>query len=166
MVEELLHCFCCFGCNSLFAIGCVKGCSKHVSSAVTVAKYCNLTPCRFQPFSKHPSFRDCNHVSAQSSPNSCLHPLTLVQVQRCCKADSLVFFWGGEGGGVFNVQNSTPKAPINTRKCSQKSFFLSCFPLICQQPYQKRHLFTPTHTGGAEPRTWFKINSHQSQSMV
>ena len=35
MVEELLHYFCCFECNSLFAIGCVKGCPKYVSSVVT-----------------------------------------------------------------------------------------------------------------------------------
>ena len=54
MVEELLHYFCCFECNSLFAIGCVKGCSKHVSSVVAAARYCSLTPCRFHPFSKHP----------------------------------------------------------------------------------------------------------------
>ena len=54
MVEELLHYFCCFECNSLFAIGCVKGCSKHVSSVVAAAKYCSPTPCRFHPFSKHP----------------------------------------------------------------------------------------------------------------
>ena len=39
MVEELLHYFCCFECNSLFAIGCVKGCAKHVSSVVGAAKY-------------------------------------------------------------------------------------------------------------------------------
>ena len=52
MVEELLHYLCCFECNSLFAIGCVKGCSKHVSSVVAEAKYCSLTPCRFHPFSK------------------------------------------------------------------------------------------------------------------
>ena len=59
MVEELLHFFCCFECNSLFAIGCVKGCSKHVSSVVAATKYCNLTPCRigFHPFSKHPNDR-------------------------------------------------------------------------------------------------------------
>ena len=37
----------------VFAIGCVKGCSKHVSSAVAAARYCNLTPCRFHPFPKH-----------------------------------------------------------------------------------------------------------------
>ena len=55
MVEELLHYFCCFECNSLSAIGCVKGCSKHVSSVVAAAKYCSLTPCRFHPFSKHPN---------------------------------------------------------------------------------------------------------------
>ena len=54
MVEELLHYFCCFECNRLFAIRCVKGCSKHVSSVVAAARYCNLTPCRFHPFSKHP----------------------------------------------------------------------------------------------------------------
>ena len=53
MVEELLLCFCCFERNSLFGIGCVKGCSKHVSSVVAVARYCKLTPCRFHPFSKH-----------------------------------------------------------------------------------------------------------------
>ena len=53
MVEELLHYFCCFECNGSSAIGCVKGCSKHVSSVVTAAKYCSLTPCRFHPFSKH-----------------------------------------------------------------------------------------------------------------
>ena len=39
----------------MFAIGCVKGCSKDVSSVVAPAKYCSLTPCRFHPFSKHPS---------------------------------------------------------------------------------------------------------------
>ena len=60
MVEELLHSFCCFECNSLSAIGCVTGCSKHVSSVVAAAKYWNLTPCRFHPlpispFSKHPN---------------------------------------------------------------------------------------------------------------
>ena len=55
MAEELLHCLCCFECNSLFAIGCVKGCSKHVSSVVAAARHCNLTPCRFHPFSKHPN---------------------------------------------------------------------------------------------------------------
>ena len=60
MVEELLHSFCCSECNRLFAIGCVKGCSKHVSSVVAAAKYCNLTPCRFHPFSKHPSCRQIN----------------------------------------------------------------------------------------------------------
>ena len=54
MVEELLHYFCCFECNHLFAIGCVKGSSKHVLSVVAAAKYCNLIPCRFHPFSKHP----------------------------------------------------------------------------------------------------------------
>ena len=43
MVEELLHSFCCFECKSLFAIGCVKGCSKHVSSEVGAARYCSLT---------------------------------------------------------------------------------------------------------------------------
>ena len=37
------------------SLGCVKGCSKHVSSVVAAAKYCSLTPCRFHPFSKHPS---------------------------------------------------------------------------------------------------------------
>ena len=43
--------------NSLpSVIGCVKGCSKHVSSVVAAAKYCSLTPCRFHPFSKHPSY--------------------------------------------------------------------------------------------------------------
>ena len=51
MVEELLHSFCCFERNSLFATGCVKGCSKHVSSGVAAEKYCSLTPCRFQLFS-------------------------------------------------------------------------------------------------------------------
>ena len=55
MVEELLHPFCCFECNSFFTIGCVKGCSKHVSSVVAAAKYCSLTPSRFHPFSKHPT---------------------------------------------------------------------------------------------------------------
>ena len=54
MVEELLHYFCCFECNGLFAKGSVKGCSKHVSSVVAAAKYCSLTPCQFQPFSKRP----------------------------------------------------------------------------------------------------------------
>ena len=33
----------------------MKGCSKHVSSVVAAARYCNLTPCRFHPFSKHPT---------------------------------------------------------------------------------------------------------------
>ena len=55
MVEELLHYFCCFECNSLSSLGCVKGCSKHVSSVVAAAKYCSVTPCRFHPFSKHPN---------------------------------------------------------------------------------------------------------------
>ena len=54
MAEELLHYFCCFERNSLFAVGCVKGCSKHVSSVVAAARYCSLTPCPFHPFSKHP----------------------------------------------------------------------------------------------------------------
>ena len=48
--------FCCFECKSLFAIGRVKGCSKHASNVAVAAKYCNLTPCRFHPFSKHPTF--------------------------------------------------------------------------------------------------------------
>ena len=50
MVKELLHSFkfCCFECNRLFAIFCMKGCSKHVLSVVAAAKYCNLTPCRFR----------------------------------------------------------------------------------------------------------------------
>ena len=39
----------------MFAIGGVKRCSKHVSSVVAAAKYCSLTPCRFHPFSKHPT---------------------------------------------------------------------------------------------------------------
>ena len=55
MADELLHYFCCFERNSLFAIDCVKGCYEHLSSAVAAAKYCNLTPCRFHPFSKHPT---------------------------------------------------------------------------------------------------------------
>ena len=38
-----------FCCSSLFALGCVKGCPKHVSSAVAAAKYCSLASCRFHP---------------------------------------------------------------------------------------------------------------------
>ena len=33
----------------------MKGCSQHVSSVVAAAKHCSLTPCRFHPFSKHPT---------------------------------------------------------------------------------------------------------------
>ena len=66
MVEELLHYFCCFECNSLFAIGCVKGCSKHVSSVVGAARYCSLTPCRFHPLLQTPDRRQ-KHVFPQSA---------------------------------------------------------------------------------------------------
>ena len=41
IVKELLHSLCCFECNSLFAIGCVRECSKHFSSVVAAAKYCS-----------------------------------------------------------------------------------------------------------------------------
>ena len=49
MVEELLHYFCCFECNSLFAIGCVKGCSKHVRvwsprPSIAVSPLADFTP--------------------------------------------------------------------------------------------------------------------------
>ena len=54
VVEQLLYYFCCFECNSSFAIVRVKGGSKHVSSVSCHNKYCNRTPCRFHPFSKHP----------------------------------------------------------------------------------------------------------------
>ena len=54
MVEDLLHYFCCFECESLFEMGCVKGCSKHVWSVVAAAKHCSLAPCQDHPFSKHP----------------------------------------------------------------------------------------------------------------
>ena len=50
-----LHSFCCFECNRLFAIARVKGRSKHVSSVACHGKYCSRTPCRFHPFSKHPT---------------------------------------------------------------------------------------------------------------
>ena len=54
MVKEPLRSLCCFKCNRLFAKGCLKGCSKHVPSVVATALFCNLTPSRFHPFSKHP----------------------------------------------------------------------------------------------------------------
>ena len=84
MVEELLHSFCCFECNSLFAIGCVKGCSKHVSSAVAAARYCSLTPCRFHPFSKHPT------DALSSTRNELLHEL--LQRQRAIAVSPLADF--------------------------------------------------------------------------
>ena len=55
MVEKLLHSLCCFECNSSFTIVRVKGSSKHVSSVGCRGKYCDRTPCRFHPFSKHPN---------------------------------------------------------------------------------------------------------------
>ena len=101
--------FCCFECNSLFAIGCAKGCSKHVSSVVAAARYCcycSLTPCRFHPFSKHPTYRipveplkiirktffpACNLGRRQNTPENATHPKTRVtgrsrnlRFRACC----------------------------------------------------------------------------------
>ena len=57
MVEELLRTISAVSSAIVWSsLGCVKGCSKHVSSVVAAAKYCSVTPCRFHPFSKHPKF--------------------------------------------------------------------------------------------------------------
>ena len=79
MVEELLHSFCCFECNRLFAIGCVKGCVEHVSSVVAAGACCSLTPCRFHPFSKHPNCgsKECSrNSSTRRAPSGALSGTT------------------------------------------------------------------------------------------
>ena len=57
MVEELLHSFCCFECNCSFAIVRVKDSFQTCFKCGRRSKYWHRTPCRFHPFSKHPTLQ-------------------------------------------------------------------------------------------------------------
>ena len=53
MVEELSHSFHCLECNSSCAIVHMKGTFQICFKRGRSGNYCNRTPCRFHPFSKH-----------------------------------------------------------------------------------------------------------------
>ena len=129
MVEQLLHYFCCFECNSLFAIGRVKGCSKHVSSVVAAAKSCNLTPCRF-----HPLLLTRKHTRFEAAPVAYETTIPTTEVRALFEVLHRVTFntlpIGPWYGGMQNVwrEGSVPENALSRKFLdpSKRAFVLLC----------------------------------------